>query len=103
NFVNIPSRAQSLVLMAEDADASTGGFSLGTQPGTNWVHWAVWNLPASVHSLSEGFDPTSVGASVGTNSFGLPSPVGDGNPSAHVKYEGPQPPAGSATHNYQFK
>ena len=58
----------------------------------NWVHWLVVNIPASVHSLSEGASGKSMpsGAVELANSFGF------------VGYGGPQPPPGTGDHPYVF-
>jgi Raf kinase inhibitor-like YbhB/YbcL family protein len=76
-FIEIPDNAKSLVLMVEDPDAQA-------KP---WVHWLVFNIPASV----SGFDENSIArdATQGIcngNTFG---------------YEGPCPPSGE--HKYLFK
>ena len=56
-----------------------------------WVHWLVVNIPADVTSLSEGASTAMHGgASQPKNTFG------------ETGYGGPQPPAGSGDHDYQF-
>lgn len=74
-----PAGTQSLALVFDD-------------PGAPWVHWVVYNLPASLHGLPEAIPD---GATVldtalhGANSWGTQD------------YRGPCPPAGS-THRYVF-
>jgi Raf kinase inhibitor-like YbhB/YbcL family protein len=59
----------------DDRDAPTG-----------FVHWLLWDIPASVHSLAEGADATGTS---GTNGFGKRG------------YSGPCPSSGS--HLYAFQ
>ena len=72
----VPSGTQSLALIADDPDA----------PGRTWVHWVLFNIPASTTSLPEGV--TGVGVQ-GKNDF------------PKLGYGGPCPPAGPA-HRYFF-
>lgn len=73
-----PSGTQSFALIVDDPDA----------PGGTYVHWVIFNIPASVRALPEAvrYDAT------------LPdgSPIGKSN-----SYQGPCPPSG--THRYFFK
>lgn len=70
----IPEEAKSLVLIIEDPDA----------PGGTWLHWLVWNIPAS-HRINENEIP----GEEGLNDFG------------NTAYGGPCPPSG--VHRYYFK
>ncbi len=75
-----PSGAKGLALIADDPDA--GGF----------VHWVVYNLPASARGLPESVPSgpdISGGGKQGKNTFGK------------VGYGGPCPPSG--THHYVFR
>ncbi len=58
----------------------------------NWVHWLVINIPASVHSLSQGASQRAMppGAVELVNSFGFKG------------YGGPMPPPGTGDHPYVF-
>ncbi|MGA2864766.1 MAG: YbhB/YbcL family Raf kinase inhibitor-like protein [Verrucomicrobiota bacterium] len=79
----VPAEAKSLVLIADDPDAPVG----------TWVHWVVYDLPASVAELSEDVPKTQAlagGAKQGLNDFRL------------LGYGGPSPPPGKA-HRYFFK
>jgi len=77
SWTGVPSDAVSLVLIMDDPDAPSG----------TWVHWVLFNLPASISGLSEG----QVGAGTeGKNDFGK------------AAYGGPCPPRGS-THRYYVK
>ena len=75
-----PSGTRSYVLLCEDPDAPSGTFT----------HWMIWDIPADVTSIAEGFKPGSIGIS-GTNDFG------------EEGYGGPLPPAGHGPHRYIFK
>lgn len=58
----------------------------------DWVHWMVINIPADASSIPEGASGTGQmpqGAKELQNTFGL------------VGYDGPQPPHGSGTHDYE--
>lgn len=76
-----PAGTQSFVLIMDDPDA-----------GGTWVHWVVYNLPAS----SRGLDaPIPVDTEI--NGGGL-----QGRNSSRINgYQGPCPPSGS--HRYFFK
>lgn len=80
---NAPEGTRSFALIVEDPDA----------PGRTWVHWVVYNLPATAHELPEGVAPQRTlpsGAQQGRNDFGK------------IGYGGPCPPPGPA-HRYFFK
>ena len=81
-WTGIPDNARSLVLIADDPDAPSG----------TWVHWVVFNIPATVKELPEGIAPVETlptGGTQGKSSFGK------------TGYGGPCPPSG--THRYFFK
>ena len=77
-----PAGTKSLALIMDDPDA----------PGGTWVHWVVYNIPASAVELQEA-SPAQAnladGSLNGTNSWGK------------LGYGGPCPPSG--THRYFFK
>jgi Raf kinase inhibitor-like YbhB/YbcL family protein len=78
-----PANTASFALIVDDPDAPHG----------TWVHWVLWNLPASVHSLPEGVpkrDQLDDGSRQGRNS------------NQKVGYSGPCPPSGQ-THRYFFR
>ena len=77
--------AKSYAVILEDPDAP------GARP---FVHWLIWNIPATVTSLPEGL-PTSVR---------LPAPSGavqGANEAGGSGYFGPKPPSG--VHHYRFQ
>lgn|SRR5574340_1403512 len=75
-----PNQTESFALIVDDPDA----------PGGAWTHWLLWDIPASVRNLAQGYKPGKVGVS-GSNDFGKPG------------YGGPCPPRGHGPHRYFFK
>lgn len=78
-----PPGTRSFVLIMDDPDA----------PGRTWVHWVVYDLPASARQLPEHVPPGTAmagGGAQGINDF--PSPG----------YSGPCPPPGKP-HRYFFR
>lgn len=78
-----PVGTESFALIADDPDA----------PGGTWVHWVLYDLPASVRMLPEGVakqEQLPSGARQGRNDFGK------------IGYGGPCPPPGKP-HRYFFK
>jgi len=75
-----PEGTKSFTLIMDDPDAPVG----------TWNHWLLYDLPAGVHELAEGFKPADAGVS-GVNDFGRPG------------YGGPCPPPRHGTHRYFFK
>jgi hypothetical protein len=77
-----PAGTQSFALIMDDPDA----------PGGTWVHWVLFNIPASARGLPESIDANPAlpdGSLSGKNSWG------------RTGYGGPCPPGG--THRYFFK
>lgn len=78
-----PSGTKSFALIMDDPDAPSG----------TWVHWVVYDLPASTRQLPEGVpksDSLESGGRQGVNDFG------------DAGYGGPCPPPGRP-HRYFFK
>ncbi len=78
-----PASAQAFALIMDDPDAPVG----------TWVHWVLYNLPASTKELPEGVEKSeqlSNGALQGRNDF------------RKIGYGGPCPPPGKP-HRYYFK
>ncbi len=83
----LPAGAKELALICDDPDAPR------KDP---WVHWVVYNIPASATGLPEGIgSPAAIGklpgAQVGSTSWG------------RLGYNGPMPPPGHGRHRYYFK
>jgi len=81
SWTNVPEGTRSFALICHDPDAP-----LVTPGGYGFVHWVVYNIPASVTRLAEG---DNCGTS-GINSYG------------NSGYGGPMPPEGHGIHHYFF-
>jgi Raf kinase inhibitor-like YbhB/YbcL family protein len=78
-----PTATQSFVLIADDPDA----------PVATWVHWVIFDLPATLRALPQNFpknEQSADGSRQGRNDFG------------EIGYGGPCPPPGKP-HRYFFK
>jgi Raf kinase inhibitor-like YbhB/YbcL family protein len=75
-----PTGTKSFALIVDDPDAPAG----------IWNHWLLYDIPAGVHSLAQGFKPGRTGESA-INDFGKPG------------YNGPCPPKGHGPHRYYFR
>jgi Raf kinase inhibitor-like YbhB/YbcL family protein len=75
-----PAGTQSFAVIADDPDAPVG----------TWNHWLLYDIPASIHALAQGFKSGQVGES-GVNDFG------------RLGYGGPCPPKGHGPHRYFFR
>jgi len=81
-FAGAPAGAKTIALICDDPDAPRG----------TWVHWVLYNLPASAKGLPEQVPTQGTlpnGARQGRNDFG------------NIGYGGPCPPSG--THRYFFR
>ena len=79
SWTGIPTEAKSLSLVADDPDAPVG----------DWVHWIIFDIPASITELPEDVpanETLAKGGTHGKNSWG------------RLGYGGPCPPSG--THRY---
>jgi len=80
---DVPAATKSLALIADDPDA----------PGGTWVHWVIFNIPATANGLRGGFETKEQfadGTRQGRNDF------------SKIGYNGPCPPPGKP-HRYFFK
>ena len=83
SWQGVPKDTETLVLIVKDPDAPHGPF----------IHWVVYNLPASVNGLSANVpasEKLANGALQGVNSLG------------RIGYKGPCPPLGDSPHHYHF-
>ncbi|MDZ7811482.1 MAG: YbhB/YbcL family Raf kinase inhibitor-like protein [Arhodomonas sp.] len=81
-WVNAPEGTKGFAVICHDPDAP-----LISPNGTyGFVHWALYNIPASVTSLSEGVAEYTAGR----------------NDMGNVGYNGPMPPEGHGVHRYYF-
>ena len=76
-----PENTKSFALICHDPDAP-----LVTPGHYGFVHWVLYNIPASVNELPEGVDAHTSGRT----DFGK------------TGYGGPMPPEGHGTHHYFF-
>lgn len=76
---NAPANTKSFALILNDPDAPSG----------DWVHWVIFNIPATEQGLEEAMSNLPEGAVVGANSWG------------NSRYNGPCPPYN--THRYFFR
>ena len=85
-WTGVPEAAKSLVLIVDDPDAPDP-----KAPKMTWVHWVLYNLPASSTGLVEGVAPSALpaGTAQGTNDW------------RRTGWGGPCPPIGR--HRYFFK
>lgn len=79
-----PPGAKTLVLIVDDPDAPDPA-----APKTTWVHWVLYNIPASVNALPEAMKQLPSGALSGLNDWN------------RTGYGGPCPPIGR--HRYFHK
>jgi Raf kinase inhibitor-like YbhB/YbcL family protein len=88
---------QRLALVMDDPDSQPPGF----------VHWVIYNIPASTTGLPEGVAPVATlpdGSLQGTNDYALFAEEGQTHPGGaainRIGYDGPCPPA---AHRYVFR
>lgn len=81
-----PANTRTYALIVDDPDAPDP-----QAPKMTWVHWVLFNLPASTHALPESIQSSD-----------LPTGTGQGiNDWKRTGYGGPCPPIGR--HRYYFK
>jgi Raf kinase inhibitor-like YbhB/YbcL family protein len=81
-WAGVPEGTKSLAIICDDPDAPVG----------TWVHWVLFNIPATANGLPQSMPPDNVlenGARHGINDF------------RKFGYGGPCPPGG--TYRYYFK
>jgi Raf kinase inhibitor-like YbhB/YbcL family protein len=94
-WTGVPDGTQSLALVVDDPDSQPPGF----------VHWVIYNIPATATGLPEGVPPDpslADGSLQGKNDFAN-YPAGTfpgGSAINQVGYDGPCPPA---AHRYVFR
>ena len=86
SWSDVPEGTQSFTLIVDDPDAPDP-----QAPRMTWVHWALYNLPATARALPEGINPEA-----------LPAGTKEGqNDWKRTGYGGPCPPIGR--HRYFHK
>lgn len=83
-WTDLPTEAKSLVLIVDDPDAPDPA-----SPKMTWVHWILYNLPATNGGLPEGVKALPAGTKEGLNDW------------KRIGYGGPCPPIGR--HRYFHK
>ncbi len=78
----VPADTNSFALICDDPDAPAG----------TWVHWVLFDIPATVNNLPENMPRQEEIAGLGKNGI---------NTDRNFGYDGPCPPGG--THRYYFK
>lgn len=84
DWSGLPPGTKSLVLIVDDPDAPDPA-----APKMTWVHWLLYNIPASVSSLPEAMQQLPTGTRCGLNDW------------KRSDYGGPCPPIGR--HRYFHK
>lgn len=86
NWSDIPGNTKSLVLIVDDPDAPDPA-----APKMTWVHWVLYNIPATAAGLAEGINESELpeGTLQGLNDW------------KRIGYGGPCPPIGR--HRYFHK
>ncbi len=80
-----PATTRAFALIVHDPDAPDPA-----SPKVDWVHWVIYDLPATTTALPEGYAPPARGpARPGRNDWGDP------------RWRGPDPPVGR--HRYFFR
>lgn len=82
----VPADTKELALVVEDPDAPR------SDP---WVHWVLYKIQPTLHSLPEGIPPAP-------ETTGLGGALQGPNDSGTVGYAGPAPPRGRGPHRYYF-
>lgn len=86
SWTDVPAAGKSLVLIVDDPDAPNPA-----APQRTWVHWVLYNIPASTDGLPQGVQPQN-----------LPAGTREGiNDWKRTGYGGPCPPIGR--HRYIHK
>ena len=83
-WTDTPAGTKSFALIVDDPDAPDPA-----APKMTWVHWVLYNLPASATGLAEGVRQLPTGTREGKNDW------------KRTGYGGPCPPVGR--HRYFFK
>ncbi|HLC07221.1 MAG TPA: YbhB/YbcL family Raf kinase inhibitor-like protein [Candidatus Babeliales bacterium] len=86
-----PENTQSFALIVDDPDALSAVALAKEGPAKVWVHWIVFNIPATVDSLVEN---------QGSTGEEVPFLQGATDFNGAQKWGGPCPPSG--THRYHF-
>jgi Raf kinase inhibitor-like YbhB/YbcL family protein len=82
SWKGVPVETKCFALVAEDPDAPAG----------TWVHWVIWNIPATSRELKQNLPKTE---------HPIDQAIQGKNDFSRTGYNGPSPPWG--THHYFFR
>lgn len=93
HWSSAPATTKSFALIVDDPDAPSP-----VHPAQEpWVHWLLFNIPASICRLPEAIPKQRSLSSLGNAEQGRNSWTTDS-----LGYRGPMPPPGSGKHRYRF-
>ena len=93
SWSNLPAGTQSLALIRDDPKVVEIGMM-----ETPFVHWIVYNIPASASGI-----PGGLSSEAEPNASGLAGMINGNNGLGRPGYFGPRPPANGQLHQYDFR
>ena len=93
NWSNLPAGTQSLALICDDPKVVEIGMM-----ETPFVHWVVYNIPASASGI-----PGGLSSEAEPSASGLAGMINGNNGLGRPGYFGPRPPANGQLHQYDFR
>ena len=93
SWANLPAGTQSLALICDDPKVVEIGMM-----ETPFVHWVVYNIPASASGI-----PGGLSSEAEPNASGLSGMINGNNGLGRPGYFGPRPPANGQLHQYDFR
>ena len=93
NWSNLPAGTQSLALICDDPKVVEIGMM-----ETPFVHWVVYNIPASASGI-----PGGLSSEAEPSANGLAGMINGNNGLGRPGYFGPRPPANGQLHQYDFR
>ena len=93
NWSNLPAGTQSLALICDDPKVVEIGMM-----ETPFVHWVVYNIPASASGI-----PGGLSSEAEPRASGLAGMINGNNGLGRPGYFGPRPPANGQLHQYDFR
>ena len=93
SWSNLPAGTQSLALICDDPKVVEIGMM-----ETPFVHWIVYNIPASASGI-----PGGLSSEAEPNASGLAGMINGNNGLGRPGYFGPRPPANGQLHQYEFR
>jgi Raf kinase inhibitor-like YbhB/YbcL family protein len=93
SWSNLPAGTQSLALICDDPKVVEIGMM-----ETPFVHWVVYNIPASASGI-----PGGLSSEAEPSANGLAGMINGNNGLGRPGYFGPRPPANGQLHQYDFR